>query len=243
MSLGEWLKIGSRRCEEAERIAELSRDSLRRDGRWVFQRVVRRLEIGMGRSPDLGAEWGARRKKKSTELESSVNAQTGKSALRYSVRMALLLFVVLLFLGREAKAQVLNLPERPREAPSGSEFVKQVTSLSLAEREKAILSQILSGNVPNFLRKLVPVRTMAYANGLTNTATFYVTPDYLAIGSDQDYFLAPISPNTAQQIADSLNCSLPTPKMVDVIYTSAELKLVPSPISPSPAMTTVGVSG
>ena len=87
----------------------------------------------------------------------------------------------------------------------------------------------------------VPCRPPASAEGKTNTATFYVTPDYLAIGSDEDYFLIPISPNTAQRIADALHCSLPTPKMVDEIYAAAEVKLAPSPIPPSAAMTTVPV--
>jgi hypothetical protein len=77
--------------------------------------------------------------------------------------------------------------------------------------------------------------------GATNSATFYATPDYLAIGSDDDYFLIPISPNTGQRIADALHCCLPTPKMVDEIYAAAEVKLAPSPIPPSAAMTTVPV--
>src|SRR5207249_10522967 len=75
----------------------------------------------------------------------------------------------------------------------------------------------------------------------TNTATFYVNPDYLAIGSDEDYFLAPISPQTAQKIANGLDCSLPTRKMVDQIFAAAKVKLVPSPIPPTPAMATVPV--
>ncbi len=73
------------------------------------------------------------------------------------------------------------------------------------------------------------------------TATYFVTPDYLAIGSDQDYFLTPLSPDTAQKIADLAGCSLPTPKMVDDIYAAAGVKLTPEPIPPSRAMTTVPV--
>ena len=65
--------------------------------------------------------------------------------------------------------------------------------------------------------------------------------DYLAIGSDDDYFLTPLSPYTAQAIADLLGCSLPTTKVVDDIYASATVKLTPAPIPPSPAMTTVPV--
>jgi hypothetical protein len=72
-------------------------------------------------------------------------------------------------------------------------------------------------------------------------ASYFVTPDYLAIGSDEDYFLAPLTPLTAQAIADRLDCLLPTPKMVDDIYANSAVKLTPEPIPPSPAMTTVPV--
>jgi hypothetical protein len=66
-------------------------------------------------------------------------------------------------------------------APSGTEFIKTVTGLSLTDRETEIRAQILSGNVPDFLRQLRPVTVMKVAGGVTNQATFYVTPDYLAI--------------------------------------------------------------
>jgi hypothetical protein len=138
-------------------------------------------------------------------------------------------------------AQTLDLPPRPADAVTGSEFARRVTGLDLPERENKIFAQITAGSVPDFLRKLAPVTVTAVAEGKTNTATFYVTPDYLAVGSDEDYFLTPISPNTAQRIADALHCSLPTPKMVNEIYSAAQVKLAPSPIPPSAAMTTVPV--
>jgi hypothetical protein len=138
-------------------------------------------------------------------------------------------------------AQTLDLPPRPGNAPTGTEFTRRITPLDLAERETEIVAQITAGNVPNFLRKLCPVPATSAGGGVTNTATFYATPDYLAVGSDEDYFLIPMSPNTGQRIADVLHCSLPTPKMADEIYAAAEVKLVPSPIPPSPAMTTVPV--
>jgi hypothetical protein len=111
--------------------------------------------------------------------------------------------------------------------------------MDLPEREKEIFAQILGGNVPDFMRKLAPVPVTVVAEGKTNSATFYVTPDYLAVGSDEDYFLTPMSPNTAQRIADALHCSLPTPKMVNEVYSAAQVKLAPAPIPPSAAMTTV----
>lgn len=72
-------------------------------------------------------------------------------------------------------------------------------------------------------------------------ASCFVAPDYLAIGSDDDYFLAPISPGTAQGIADEIDCLLPTRRMVEAIYAAAPVKLKPAPLPPSAAMVTVPV--
>ena len=109
-------------------------------------------------------------------------------------------------------AQTLVLPPRPGDALTGSEFARRITPLDLPKREREIVVQVTSGNVPNFLRRLCPVPATSVTEGKTNTATFYATPDYLAVGSDDDYFLINMSPNTGQQLADALHCSLPTPK-------------------------------
>jgi hypothetical protein len=135
------------------------------------------------------------------------------------------------------RAEMLDLPPRSGAAPKGSEFARSIAALPLREREERILHEVLAGNVPPFLRRLVPV-TVAAAG---EEATYHVAPDYLAVGADDDYILMPLGPFTAQAIADRLGCTLPTPKMVDDIYASAAVKLTPAPIAPSPAMTTVPV--
>ncbi len=135
----------------------------------------------------------------------------------------------------------LALPPRSTNAPDGDAFVQKISALDLAARDREIAGQFLAGNTPEFLRKFCPVNVTNVANGATNIATFFVAPDYLAIGSDTNYFLAPIAPGTAQRIADKLDCTLPTRKMVDAIYAAAVVKLAPSPIPPSAAMTTVPV--
>jgi len=127
----------------------------------------------------------------------------------------------------------IQLPPRPTNAPSGSELVAQIRDLDLLHREARLRDEILRGNVPDFWRKFVPIKT--------GPIEYLVAPDYLAVGSDTNYFLTPLSPNTAQLLADKLDCLLPTPKMVDEIYAAAALKLTPTPIPPSPAMTTVRV--
>jgi hypothetical protein len=139
------------------------------------------------------------------------------------------------------KGQTLPARTRPASAPSGSEFAQRVSVMELNEREREIYSQIMAGNIPNFLRNLCAVQVTNAANGRTNRATFFVTPDYLAIGSDEDYLLMPISPNTAQRIADAWASSLPTRKTVNDIYSAAAVKLAPMPMTPGPTMTTIAV--
>ncbi|MCB0261395.1 MAG: T9SS type A sorting domain-containing protein [Calditrichaeota bacterium] len=135
----------------------------------------------------------------------------------------------------------LNIPERPANALEGSAFASQVWNSSIIDREIAVVNEILSGNVPSFSRKLKAIRFIKTIAGTSYEMIFYTACDYMAIGSDQDYFYIPMTPSTAQYLADSLNCTLPTKKMVDVIYNRAEFKLSPQPIPPSSAMTTVPV--
>lgn len=113
--------------------------------------------------------------------------------------------------------------------------------MSLTNRENAIFTEVMNGNIPAFMRNMVPVNSSATISGTVYTATYYVIPDYLAIGCDSDYFLCPMTPLLAQQIADQLTCTLPTRKMVNNIWTTATVHLSPSTIAPNPQMTTVPV--
>ena len=136
---------------------------------------------------------------------------------------------------------VLDLPPRPADAPGGDAFVVQITDLEREDREEEIYDEIASGNIPAFLRNLVKIEVTENIDNTQRKASYFVTPDYLAVGSDDDYFLTPMTPTLAQRIANLVNAGLPTRKMVDDIYEAAEVKLAPKPISPSPEMTTVPV--
>ncbi len=134
-------------------------------------------------------------------------------------------------------AQTLNLPPRPVNAPNGTQFTNLITSLSRTAREEAILTEVLSGNVPDFLRTLILIN----ASGGGHTGSYYVTPDYVAVGDNADYFLCPMSPLLAQRLCDQLGYTMPTRKMVNQIWTNAPVKLNPRPIEWSPEMVTVPV--
>jgi hypothetical protein len=159
-------------------------------------------------------------------------SHSGGSFMKESIFVGTLLFLVTLL-----QAPSIQLPPRSSTAPGGEEFARSIAELSLQQREERILAAVLAGNVPPFLRTFVPV---SVEDG-TDRVTFFVAPDYLATGSDEDFFLTPLTPYTAQKIADELGCALPTPRMVDEIYRAATVKRMPSPIPPSPAMTTVPV--
>ena len=160
------------------------------------------------------------------------------SALNKSTFMLLL---VALAVSGILKGQQLPLPPRANDAISGSNFKNQIETLNIEDREKQIYQEVLKGNVPNFLRDLAPITFSKTIKDSTYVVTYYVLPDYLAVGSDTDYFLMPMTPILAQKIAKAIAFTLPTKQMVDQIWSNASLKLAPSPIPPSPQMTTIPV--
>lgn len=125
----------------------------------------------------------------------------------------------------------LPLPPRPPGAATGNGFYKVIDSMKWYTREPLAAQEILSGNVPDFLRKFVPIHTsITGTTGKKIAATFWVAPDYLSVGSSSDFARVPLTPITAQRIADSLQCFLPTRKMVNDIYSEARVKLEPVPL-------------
>ena len=68
------------------------------------------------------------------------------------------LFTILLILLSSCKTfRQLVLPERKETAPGGNAFYKQIAAMKWNEREPMMLKEILSGNMPGSLKKLVPV--------------------------------------------------------------------------------------
>jgi hypothetical protein len=125
----------------------------------------------------------------------------------------------------------LTLPPRADDAETGTEFYKNVFAVTRIQREDTALKEILEGNVPSFLKKFVKIKTSIITlDGKKINAVYFVLPDYLSIGSDNDFARIPLTPITAQYIADSLHCFLPTRKIVNDIYKAAKVKLEPVPM-------------
>ena len=137
-------------------------------------------------------------------------------------------------------AVLASIPPRAAAAPTGSELVAQLKSLSVEERERKLLEQLFAGNVPSFLRHLRPVKSQIKgAAGRSVEAVMWVMPDYLAVGSDSDFVRVPLGLDSAVSVARRFGCTLPTRKMVDTIYRQAERKVSPRPMTPGAEMTSI----
>ena len=129
-----------------------------------------------------------------------------------------------------------RIPSRSRQALSGSEFAEHVSKMDSQQREQAILGEVLKGNVPDFLRSLVPVAFKHPLALATLTATAFVMPDYVAIGSDRDFLRIPMNLHTAEAIGASFGFILPTKKMVDAVYDQSGYRFTPQPLPAGPRM-------
>lgn len=133
---------------------------------------------------------------------------------------------------RDVVSRSLVLPERPADAPTGSQFLEQILMLTRQEREAAVLREITRGNVPAFLRKLIPLRLKMQAeDGANHDAIYFVANDYLAIGTDDDFVRMPMTPSTAITIARAAQAALITRKISDDVFSAAEVKLQPQPMT------------
>ncbi len=123
-----------------------------------------------------------------------------------------------------------SIPARAPGAASGRVFAEELHGLTDDERESRIQHELLAGNIPNFLRRFVPIRLSSPRAEGQPSIVICASPDYLAIGSDDDYLLIPMRLGTALSMAMDYGFTLPTPRMVDAIYAQAAAHFVPQPL-------------
>jgi hypothetical protein len=116
-----------------------------------------------------------------------------------------------------------QIPSRSNGSKTGSEFMNYILNMTFAQREPLILAEFKKGNIPDFYRTFKEVQ-ISYGGHICK---FRVMPDYLAIGSNEDFCRIPMGPKTAQEIADYYGCTMPTSKMVDTTWKTATVKLEP----------------
>lgn len=139
------------------------------------------------------------------------------------------LLLLAIFFGSCSVAPGLTFSE---SGHGGSDFFRQAVAMKWKQRDSLALLSLLDGNMPTFLGKFVPIHVSIIdsSNGKKIDATYYVMPDYISIGNDDDWARIPLTPMAAQQVADKYDCFLPTRKMVDDIYRAAKVKLEPIPM-------------
>jgi hypothetical protein len=121
---------------------------------------------------------------------------------------------------------------------TGSSFADRIADLTGPPREEAFLAELSRGNLPPFLRELKPVDlSWVDRRGRLHEATIFVMPDYLAVGTNEDFLRVPLGLDTAKRVARQFDFTLPTRKMVDAIYQQSTIRLTPQPMRPGPWMT------
>lgn len=116
---------------------------------------------------------------------------------------------------------------RRTNLPTGSEIIAKTQGKSHQKIEQLFLMEALKGNLPSFLTRLKRVAFTRSIGSTRYVVTLWVMPDYLALGSDKDFVRVPLTPDTAQKIADQYNCVLPNPYLVDLIYRKATKRIRP----------------
>jgi len=115
-----------------------------------------------------------------------------------------------------APPSILFVPARP-----ATEFLATLPELGSA-REALVLQEFLSGNIPAFMCNWVEVP-------VAPNASIFVMPDYLCLGTGDDFCYIPLWPTTAQTVANAYGAMLPTRKMVNDIWKAGTVKLAPQP--------------
>lgn len=119
-------------------------------------------------------------------------------------------------------------------ARDGVQIMKEILAApNQKAREEIVLSAVRAKEFPSWLLKWRPIKVSATIDGKPRTLEYEVSPDYVSLGDDENYFRAPMLPATAQEVADTLGAILPSSRMVDEIYANATGKLVPQPIAPN----------
>ena len=106
--------------------------------------------------------------------------------------------------------------------------MSRIRELPREDREEEIFRAAATGNIPDFLRQTVTLKgEFEDAEGIKHLLEYEVMPDYLAIGSDEDFCRIPMNPRTAQRLADLFGASMLTARLSDHIWSQAAIRLEP----------------
>ena len=129
-----------------------------------------------------------------------------------------------------------KMPEKPTmPIPGGKALLADYREAPIPKREEAVLDALQRGYFPDHMRALKPITIQEKGH----TLTFWVAPDYVSIGNNEDAVIIPLSFVSARKILNSWGFIIPTPKMVDAIFRQAECVLWPRIYPPATEMVSV----
>lgn len=140
----------------------------------------------------------------------------------------------------EAKTPANPLPELlPEFQPmqkdpvriSATVWLDKIAKMTVMQRNAEIKTQCVTANVPQWM-EFVHMESTEIIDGKQVKLTFQCMPDYLCIGTSEDFISVPMSYDLSVAVAKHLNCEIPTRKIVNLIYKQAEIKLEPRPLPP-----------
>jgi len=108
-----------------------------------------------------------------------------------------------------------------------SEFISTYRSKGLPAWEAAAVEMCRTGSMIAW-----PLLPVTFTDG-ARTCVVKAACDYLAVGEPDDYLRLPLTPGTAQRIADLFGMLLPTKKIATELWRQAPLKATPQPQVPN----------
>lgn len=104
--------------------------------------------------------------------------------------------------------------------PTGREpataFLARTAGLSETAREREILASIARGNVPSWTWSLVSVPVAG--------RSIMVMPDFLSLGTDQDFIRVPLTPAGAASVFGAHGLRFPTKAEADAVFAAARAR-------------------
>jgi hypothetical protein len=122
---------------------------------------------------------------------------------------------------------VAVLASTAASAETGTEFIARFKKLKGAAAQDAIVKSV---GEPSWVEVTVKPAKAAKGAAAHHEAVLHIARDYVSVGEESDFVRMPMTPQSAQRIADRFHASLPTKKLVDDIYAAAAVKLSPSPL-------------
>lgn len=108
------------------------------------------------------------------------------------------------------------------------DYIESIDDLDFCQFEDKTVEALLEGNVPDSLRFFKKIRY----ERLGHIVEFWTLPDYLAIGTNDDFVRIPMGIISSRKVAAALGCTLPTTFLVDRINDVAQGALDIFPFRP-----------